>query len=78
MPAQSYEFETEPLICFLYNPFVGTVFAAVVAKLEELAKRVDVYVVYVNPQTQTLESSPAFKLLVENNESLRYQIWGSH
>ena len=75
LPAQSYEFEEIPLIRFLYNFFVGTVFASVVEKLEELAKKVDVYTVYVNPQNQVLNSSPVFKL-VENNPSRSCQIWG--
>jgi predicted RNA methylase len=64
---RDFVFPTEPLVIFLWHPFVGPVFERVMANLEESLRRRhrEVYLVYLKPE---------FEPLVERVSSL-HKLW---
>jgi hypothetical protein len=65
--ATEFRFPNEPLVVFMYNPFVGRTMIQVLRNLEESARSFprEIYVVYVHPKmAQEFAASPLFEPLV--------------
>jgi hypothetical protein len=74
MNAAHYEFEAEPLVVFLFNPFGKDTFDAVVSRLEDSLRTWprDVCVIYLNPRFEKrLQRSPLFRRLKSEGSRLR-------
>jgi SAM-dependent methyltransferase len=72
--AAQYEFDNGPLVVYLFNPFGGPTFDAVISRLEESLRRTprDVFVVYINPRFERrLRQFRMFKLLLRGGSRLR-------
>lgn len=74
MNASQYEFENDPLVVFLFNPFGRDTFDTVVSRLEASLRRHprEVYVAYLNPRFEKrLKRSPVFRRLHGDGSRLR-------
>ena len=69
--AGSYDLPREPLVLYLYNPFVGSLFDSFIFRVEESIRLVPrpVYIVYNYPVCEArLSASPSFTRLASSRE----------
>jgi hypothetical protein len=75
--ATRYEPPTDPLVCFLYNPFDGTVMTRLLDRLAESVRAVprDILVAYLNPvHRSAIDCHPAATILSSEDSLAIYRI----
>jgi predicted RNA methylase len=72
--AATYALPRGPLVVYLYNPFHGPIFAAVLERLQEAGRRDDVVALYHTPVDQAALEAESFERVADLGFGLAYRV----